>query len=62
VPSNSSAEDDSNASKIDDEITYHKKLEVMALRAGDFTKAEHNRLVQEIFSAMGEKSQQQQQP
>jgi hypothetical protein len=61
MSSNSSADDDSNASKIDDEIAYHKELEEMALRAGDFTKAEHHRRMQEIFSAMREKSQQQQQ-
>ena len=56
MSSNSSADDDSNASKIDDEIAYHKELEEMALRAGDFTKAEHHRRMQEIFSAMREKS------
>ena len=33
MSSNSSGEDDSNASKIDDEITYHKELEEMSLRA-----------------------------
>ena len=52
--------DDYHASKIDDQIAYHKELEEMALRAGDFTKAGHHGLMQEIFSAMREKSQHQQ--
>ena len=46
---------DSPATKIDDEITYHKDMEDMAVRAGDFTKAEHHRRMQEIFAAIKEK-------
>ena len=37
---------------IDDQIAYHKQLEHAAIRAGDFTKAEHHRKMQEIYAGM----------
>jgi hypothetical protein len=45
--------DDSVA--IDDKIAYHEEMEHNAIRAGDFTKAEHHRKMQEIYKAMKER-------
>ncbi len=46
---------ESDSANIDDQIAYHKEMEDMAIRAGDFTKAEHHRKMQEIYMAMKEK-------
>ena len=42
----------SSHSKIDEQITYHKQMEVLATKAGDFTKAEHHRKMCEILEVM----------
>lgn len=39
---------------IDDKIAYHEEMEHIAVMAGDFTKAEHHRKMQEIYKAMQE--------
>jgi porphobilinogen deaminase len=39
---------------IDDKIAYHEEMEHIANRAGDFTKAEHHRKMQEIYKAIQE--------
>lgn len=39
---------------MDDKIDYHEEMERIAIKAGDFTKAEHHRKMQEIFKAMKE--------
>jgi len=49
--------DDNNSSNIEDQIAYHKEMEYIANRAGDFTKADHHRKMQEIYKAMKEKAQ-----
>ena len=46
--------DSSHNSTIDDQIAYHKEMEHAAIRAGDFTKAEHHRKMQEILTSMKE--------
>jgi hypothetical protein len=48
-----------NFANIDGQIAYHKEMEEIANRAGDFTKADHHRKMQEIYKAMKEKRQQQ---
>jgi hypothetical protein len=45
---------DKSVSVIDDKIVYHEELEHLAMQAGDFTKAEHHRKMQEIYRAMKE--------
>lgn len=40
---------------IDDKIAYHEEMEQMAVKAGDFTKAEHHRNMQEIYKALKER-------
>ncbi|MDQ3888576.1 MAG: hypothetical protein M3251_04810 [Thermoproteota archaeon] len=40
---------------IDGQIVYHNEMEHIANRAGDFTKADHHRKMQEIYKAMKEK-------
>jgi hypothetical protein len=50
---------DNNSANIDGQIAYHKEMEHIANRAGDFTKADHHRKMQEIYKAMKEKQQQQ---
>jgi len=35
-------------------IAYHEEMEHAAIQAGDFTKAEHHRKMQEIYRAMKE--------
>jgi hypothetical protein len=49
-----------NSANIDGQIAYHKEMEHIANIAGDFTKADHHRKMQEIYKAMKEKQQQQQ--
>jgi hypothetical protein len=49
-----------NSAKIDSHIAYHKEMEEIANREGDFTKADHHRKMQEIYNAMKEKQRQQQ--
>ena len=48
-----------DSANIDSHIVYHKEMEYIANRAGDFTKADHHRKMQEIYKAMKEKKQQQ---
>jgi hypothetical protein len=47
-----------NSANVDDQIAYHNEMEHIANRAGDFTKANHHRKMQEIYQAMKEKQQQ----
>jgi hypothetical protein len=47
-----------NSANIDGQIAYHKEMEYIANTAGDFTKADHHRKMQEIYKAMKEKQQQ----
>lgn len=51
---------DSNKSHstIDDQITYHKQMENLAIKAGDFTTAEHHRKMCEMLEVMKEMEQQ----
>jgi hypothetical protein len=49
----------SNSTDIEGKIVYHREMEYIANRAGDFTKADHHRKMQEIYKAMKEKQQQQ---
>ena len=44
----------SDTNTIDDKIAYHEELEHIATTAGDFTKAEHHRKMQEIYKAIQE--------
>lgn len=46
---------DDNTTNIESQIAYHKDLEHIADRAGDFTKADHHRKMQEIYKAIKEK-------
>jgi hypothetical protein len=46
-----------NFANIDGQIAYHKEMEEFANRAGDFTKADHHRKMQEIYKVMREKQQ-----
>jgi hypothetical protein len=46
-----------NFASMDGQIAYHKEMEHIANRAGDFTKADHHRKMQEIYKAMKEKQQ-----
>jgi predicted transcriptional regulator YdeE len=46
--------DPSGTDTIDDKIAYHEEMEYIAVRAGDFTKAEHHRKMQEIYKAIQE--------
>ncbi len=47
-----------NYANIDGQIAYHNEMEHIANRAGDFTKADHHRKMQEIYKAMKERQQQ----
>ena len=47
-----------DSANLDSHIAYHKEMEYIANRAGDFTKADHHRKMQEIYKAMKEKQQQ----
>jgi hypothetical protein len=47
-----------NSAKIEAQIAYHKEMEHTAIKASDFTKAEHHRKMQEILEAMKEKQKQ----
>ncbi len=40
---------------IDDKIAYHEEMEYIAMKVGDFTKAEHHRKMQEIYKAIKER-------
>jgi hypothetical protein len=46
-----------NCANIEGKIAYHNEMEYIANRAGDFTKADHHRKMQEIYKAMKEKQQ-----
>jgi hypothetical protein len=46
----------SDMADIDDKMVYHQEMEYLANKAGDFTKAEHHRKMQEIYEAMKEKA------
>jgi hypothetical protein len=52
-----STDGDNNSSNIEDQINYHKEMEYIANRAGDFTKADHHRKMQEIYKTIKEKGQ-----
>lgn len=43
-----------DSATIDYKTAYHEEMEQAAIRAGDFTKAEHHRKMQEIYRAMKE--------
>lgn len=47
----------SDTAALDDQIAYHREMERVSTRAGDFTKAEHHRKMQEILSAMRQVAQ-----
>jgi hypothetical protein len=47
-----------NSSNMDGQIAYHREMEHIANRTGDFTKADHHRKMQEIYQVMKEKQQQ----
>ena len=47
----------SSDSTIEEQITYHKEMEQIANRAGDFTKAEHHRNMYNILEAMKKREQ-----
>jgi hypothetical protein len=47
-----------NSANIDNQIAYHSEMEPIASRAGDFTKADHHRKMQEIYRAIKENQQQ----
>ena len=51
-----------NFANIDSQIAYHREMEHIANRAGDFTKADHHRKMQEIYKTIKEKQQQQSLP
>ncbi len=53
-----SSDSTDNSDNIEGKIAYHKEMEHIANRAGDFTKADHHRKMQEIYKAMKEKQQQ----
>jgi hypothetical protein len=46
-----------NFANTDSQIAYHREMEHIANRAGDFTKADHHREMQEIYKAIKEKQQ-----
>lgn len=46
-----------NSANIDGHIAYHKEMEHIANRAGDYTKADHHRKMQEIYKAIKEREQ-----
>lgn len=47
-----------NSANIDDQIAYHLEMEHMAMKASDFTKAEHHRKMREILESIKEKQKQ----
>lgn len=51
----SDSTDGNNSATIDAQISYHMEMEDIAKRAGDFTKADHHRKMQEIYKAIKEK-------
>jgi hypothetical protein len=42
---------------MDGQIAYHNEMEHIANRAGDYTKADHHRKMQEIYKAIKESEQ-----
>jgi hypothetical protein len=42
----------SDSATIDGKIAYHEEMERIAMQAGDYTKAEHHRKMQEIYRTM----------
>jgi hypothetical protein len=46
-----------NSANIDWQIAYHSEMEHIANRAGDVTKADHHRMMQEIYKAIKEREQ-----
>jgi hypothetical protein len=42
---------------MDGQIAYHNEMEHIANRAGDYTKADHHRKMQEIYKAIKEREQ-----
>jgi len=49
------SDDDNNFANMDGQIAYHREMEYIANRAGDFTKADHHRKMQEIYKAIKER-------
>ena len=41
-----------NSADMDGQIAYHNEMEDIANRAGDYTKADHHRKMQEIYKAI----------
>jgi predicted transcriptional regulator YdeE len=41
-----------DSATIDYKIAYHEEMERIAMQAGDYTKAEHHRRMQEIYRTM----------
>ena len=48
---------DNNSANIDGQIAYNNEMEHIANRAGDYTKADHHRKMQEIYKAIKEGEQ-----
>ena len=48
---------DNNSADMDGQIAYHNEMEHIANRAGDYTKADHHRKMQEIYNAIKEREQ-----
>jgi len=48
-----------NIDDFENEIAYHRKMEEIANKSGDFTLANHHLKMQEIYKAMKEIQQQQ---
>lgn len=46
-----------NSDDMDGQIAYHNEMEHIANRAGDYTKADHHRKMQEIYRAIKEREQ-----
>jgi hypothetical protein len=46
-----------NSADMDGQIAYHNEMEHIANRAGDYTKADHHRKMQEIYKAIKEREQ-----
>jgi predicted transcriptional regulator YdeE len=44
----------SDSATIDGKIAYHEEMERIAMQAGDYTKADHHRKMQEIYRTMKE--------
>jgi hypothetical protein len=46
-----------NSADMDGQIAYHNEMEHIANRAGDYTKADHHRKMQEIYKTIKEREQ-----